>query len=303
MSLESLSVSAWGPYTSSIPDHLAQMEQISPYASVVLKANRIFNMELGGRLNNHSVYGNNFSYTVNPSALIGERVKLFANLYSAFKTPTLYQLFNPFAGNMELTPEESINLEGGAQWFIRKGLFARAVYFHRNTREAIEFIYTDPDNFISQYVNVSRKIARGVELDLEYRGDKWNLSANYTYTAAKLYSEFDNTGFPLGKETTSNNLFRSPASVANLSGGLQLSKAFYLGAAARIAGKRWEPIYAADPVEMKGYYTIDLYGEYRVAKTLKLYVDLRNLTDQQYFELLGYNTRGFNVMGGISWSF
>src|SRR5690606_17423972 len=118
MSLESVSASEWGPYVSKLSDSLAHMSQLSPYVSLILKAEKIFNVEIGGRWNQHSVYGNNFSYTINPGALINERVKLFANIYSAFKTPTLYQLFDPFIGNQLLTPEETFSVEGGVQWFI-----------------------------------------------------------------------------------------------------------------------------------------------------------------------------------------
>jgi vitamin B12 transporter len=167
MQSDMLSISSFGPYSSTLDDSVGNMSQISPYASVILKANRIFNIELGGRWNSHSEYGNNFSYTINPSAFINERVKVFVNLYSAFKAPTLYQLFDPLYGNKDLQPEESFNFEGGAQWFITRDVNVRAVYFYRSTDDAIEFIYTDPDNFISQYVNVSNKKAHGVEVEGE----------------------------------------------------------------------------------------------------------------------------------------
>src|SRR5690606_27756681 len=113
------------------------------------KEGKTFSLELGGRLNNHSEYGNNFSYTINPSAYINNRLKIFSNLYSAFKTPTLYQLFNPFAGNTELTPERSFNFEAGVQWFPASKLSLRTVYFYRKTNDAIEYVYIDPVNYIS----------------------------------------------------------------------------------------------------------------------------------------------------------
>lgn len=299
ISLESVSVSMWGIYENSLHDSLANMFQISPYASLILKANKVFNLELGGRWNYHSEYGNNFSYTLNPSALINDRVKLFANFYSAFKTPTLYQLFAPSWGNAALKPEESFNLEAGAQWLIAPALSTRAVYFHRRTRGAIEFVYLDPANFISAYDNISRKKTNGVEAELEYRSADWNLTANFTHMRGELQSAYDGTGFPLGKDTAFNNIYRNPNQVFNLSGGVRISKKIYAGTALRVAGKRLEPVYGAAPANLDPYYTVDLHGSYSFSPKVKVFVDLNNLTDQQYFEILGYNTRGFNGMGGV----
>lgn len=299
ISLESVSVSAWGVYLNSLDDRLANMSQISPYASVILKANKVFNLELGGRWNRHSEYGDNFSYTLNPSAFINERVKLFANFYSAFKTPTLYQLFAPYIGNPALKPEESFNLEAGAQWFITKELSTRAVYFHRNTRDAIEYIYFDPVNYLAAYDNISRKKTNGIEAELEYRSATWNLTANYTHLRGEWQAAYDGTGFPLDKDTTLNNIYRIPNDVFNLGGGVWISKKLYAGTALRVAGKRLEPIYGGAPEKLDAYYTVDLHGSYSFSPKVKAFVDLNNLTDQQYFEILGYNTRGFNCMAGV----
>ena len=300
MSSDLLSISMFGPYTTSLADSIAKMSQASPYASVILKADRFFNIELGGRMNHHSRYGNNFSYTINPSVLLNNNVKLFVNLYSAFKAPTLFQLFDPLFGNKDLDPEESFNFEAGSQWFLNKNLNVRGVYFYRNTKQAIEFIYTDPVNFISQYQNVSRKKASGIELEAEYKTAVWNVSANFTHTKGRIVSGFDNAGFPLAKDTTINNLYRTPANVFNANGGVWVNKKLYVGSTFRIAGDRLEPIYASAPVVLSKYYTIDFYGEYRFSEGIKVFADLKNITDQDYFEILGYNTRGFNFMGGVS---
>lgn len=294
-----LSISSFGPYTTKFGDSLSNMSQISPYASVVFKAGEIFNMEVGGRLNSHSEYGTNFSYTVNPSVFLNNKVKVFLNLYSAFKAPTLFELFHPLFGNRMLDPETSFNVEGGAQWFITDKLNARAVYYHRNTKDAIEFIYTDPVNYFSQYTNISNKKANGLELELEYRGDKWNVAANYAYTKGRLTSPYDNTGFPLGKDSMINDLYRVPKNAFNMTGGYWWTKKLYTGTTLRIAGDRLEPIYASSPVVLDNYYTWDVYGEYRFSKQLKVFADFKNITNQEYFEILGYNTRKFNVMAGV----
>jgi outer membrane receptor protein involved in Fe transport len=68
----------------------------------------------------------------------------------------------------------------------------------------------------------------------------------------------------------------------------------------RIASAREEFIYGAAPLSMPSYATIDLYGEYQFTKKgLRVFADLRNLTNTRYEEIRGYTTRGFNVLVGI----
>lgn len=303
MSSDLLSVSMFGPYTATLNDSIAKMSQVSPYASVIVKANRLFNIEWGGRMNHHSKYGNNFSYTINPSVLVNNHVKVFLNLYSAYKVPTLFQLFDPVFGNQLLGPERSFNIEGGAQYFVSKKLNVRAVYYYRNTSDAIEFVYTDPVNFTSQYRNVSKRKSKGIELEAAYTSEKWNMSANFTHIEGKIVSPYDNAGFPLGKDTTYNTLYRTPENVFNVTGGVWFTRKIYGGATARIAGDRLEPVYASKPVVLDSYYTLDIYGEYRLMDNVKFFVDVKNITDQKYFEILGYNTRGVNFMGGVKVGF
>ena len=208
-------------------------------------------------------------------------------------------MFDPIFGNQDLDPEESFNIEGGAQYFVTRDFNVRGVYFYRNTKQAIEFVYTDPVNFISQYRNVSRKKSNGIELEAEFKNDKFNLSANFTHIDGKIVSEFDNVGFPLAKDTTYNNLYRTPKNVFNITGGVWVTRKLYTGSSLRVAGDRLEPVYASAPVVLDRYYTVDLYGEYKVKDNVRVFADFKNITDQEYFEVLGYNTRGFNFMGGV----
>jgi vitamin B12 transporter len=56
----------------------------------------------------------------------------------------------------------------------------------------------------------------------------------------------------------------------------------------------------AAPVGLDAYTTLDLYTEYKLGKILKAYADLKNITNKQYFDILGYASRRFNFMAGIS---
>lgn len=277
------------------------MSQLSPYASLIYKNNG-FAGETGIRWNHHSEYGSNFTYTINPSYLINNKVKLFANLYSAFKTPTLYQLFDPSAGNADLKPEKGTITEAGAELFTSKAFRIRLVGSYRNTKKAIQYILIDPAFFISQYRNVSKQENYGAELEVNYVINKWNIAANYTYTDGKTKSAYDGTGAPLGKDTTYYNLYRIPKNAFNINLGWEATTKLFISTQLRAVSKREEFIYGASPETLKSYFTIDLYSEYKFNKKFKAFADLKNITNKEYFDIPGYNSRRFNFTAGVSFT-
>lgn len=292
----------YGPFSTNLGDSLAHMWQLSPYGSLLLKFSKKLALEAGGRWNHHSVYGNNFTYTFNPFYHVSKNVKLFTNLYSAFKTPSLYQLFDPYSGNKDLKPEKSTIIEAGTELALSSHLWLRAVYFYGNTKNAIQYITVDPVNFISKYQNISQQKNYGIELELAERIGRWNFTANYTYTDGKTASAYDATGNKLNNDTTYNNLYRIPKNVFNFSAALQITDRFSATGSFHAAGKRWEPIYASAPVALAAYYTIDVSGEYRLSNALHVFVALKNITNQLYFDTRGYNSRRFNCMAGATFN-
>lgn len=290
------STGIFGPYNP--PQLNAMTKQLSSYASVVYKYKKL-NVELGGRFNKHSEYGNNFTFTFNPSLRLNSGIKIFANLYSAFKTPTLYQLFDDFAGNPDLTPEKGMIAEAGAEMLKGKGFTARWVGFYRKTNDAIIFSF-NPSDFTSRYINACRQINYGAELEASFTKGPWKINANYTFTSGKTTASFDGTGSPLGKDTSYFNLYRIPKHNLNLDAGFQVNQSLYVSTQLRSISKREEFIYGAAPVLLDAYTTIDLYGEYKFSSSIRTFIQLKNITNKQYFDVLGYNARRFNMTAGIN---
>ena len=277
----------------------AKMSQFSTYGSLVYHSVKGFTMEAGSRVNIHSVYGSNATYSINPSYRIKEKVKVFANLYSAFKTPTLYQLYDAMYGNDKLKPETGFIEETGVELLPLNGFTARAVGFYHKTKNKIEFIITDPNTYASQYQNISEQVNYGAELEFAYHRSKLTIAVNYTYTDGKTKSMYDGTGFPMGKDTSYNNLYHIPKNAINEMVGYQFSKAFFTSVNVHQAGKRYEFIYVDQPVILDSYTLVDLYGEYKFGNC-KLFASFNNITNKTYFDILGYNSRKFNWTAGLS---
>jgi vitamin B12 transporter len=299
-SQEYYSLSMFGEYSTKLGD-TASMWQLSPYSSLVYHHNDL-NIEIGARWNHHNIYGNNFTYTFNPSYFINKKIKVFANLSSAFKTPTLYQLFDPYTGNRFLEPEKTMIIEGGAELYF-DNVFLRLTNFYRKTDNAIQYIITDPNFFLGHYLNINNQENYGTELEWKYRNGKVDISGNYTFTKGRISSVYTENGDFLGKDTSYNNLYRVPEHVINLFAGYSINPKFSLNTVFKYSGSRLEPVYASAPYRLDDFYTIDLSFHYRFSRQIRAYLDLRNITNQEYFDILGYNSRKFNFAAGLDVQF
>jgi vitamin B12 transporter len=259
-------------------------------------------IEAGGRFNHHSVYGNNLTYTFNPAYRLNAHTKLFANLYSAFKAPTLYQLFDPGAGNTSLQPEKGSIQELGLEWTKGRLFRGRVVAFNRESRSTIIYSY-NPVTWSGNYINASTQHNYGVEIETQLAISAVTIRANYAYTDGRIEGRYSGTGLPLGKDTSYFNLYRIPKHAFNVSASYG-SGQWLFTLSGRAASNRQEFIYGAAPQEMDGYVTFDLYGEYRFKNIngMRAFIDLRNLSDTRYEELRGYTARGINLMAGLLFS-
>ncbi len=274
--------------TTLSPDS-SHTSQISVYASFLLRNMGGFNLEVGGRFNHHNLYGNNQTFSINPSYLINPHHKVFINISSAYSVPTLYQLYANGYGNRDLKPETTTNYEAGYQANVADGkIDFRVTGFARNTRDLVIF-YFDPVTFFSQYRNANKQKAYGAEVEATWRITRTlQLTANYAYVDGRV------TVNQNGKDSSYYNLYRIPKHAVNATLGYQATRSLYVAATGKYIDKRFEGV-----KPMGDYYTLDLYGEYKFGNLLKIFAGFRNITDYQYFDISGYNSRRFNFNTGI----
>ncbi|MBA2745557.1 MAG: TonB-dependent receptor, partial [Flavisolibacter sp.] len=222
-----------------------------------------------------------------------------ANFSSGYKVPSLYQLFSEY-GNKILQPERSLNLEGGVQFLGNEGRSAlRATYFKRNVKDVITFFF-DPLTFQSQYINQDEQNDHGFEVDGKLLiGERFQLKAFYSFIDGEISTRQN------GKDTSFFNLLRRPKSTLNLSFGAQINSRLFFNIQLNAVGKSkdiyFDPnTWQAVDVELKNYTLLNVYAEYMIiGNRLKLFADARNVLDQKYADIYGYNTAGLNAYGGI----
>jgi vitamin B12 transporter len=277
--------------------------QVAFYSALNYSGANGLGIEAGGRFNNHSEYGSNFAFNVNPYYLLSKQWKVFANVSSGYKTPSLYQLFSQY-GNKDLNPETSVNLEGGVQYFTKdEKASIRAIYFQRRVRDAIAFFF-NPATFASQYINQDRQKDNGFELDARFNvNDKVHVKAFYSYADGEVTTKKG------GKDTTFFNLYRRPLSTLTLQLGSQVTKALFVSANLQAVSNTTDvtfepPTYAQREIKLKNYVLINLYGEYAIVQNrFKIFADLRNVSNENYATIYGYSSARFNAYGGFRFSF
>ena len=257
----------------------------------------IFHAELGGRYNNDYKYGHNFTYTFNPSVFIAKQFKVFATLASAFKEPSLYQLYSQYANpSGSLKPETTTSYEAGFDWDILKSVSFNTVFYQRKTTDVVYF-YTDPKTYQSYYANGDLENDKGLETELKLNFEKLNASMYYAYVIGTQTAAN-------GAET--NTLLRRPKNTFGVLATYQAYKSLLLGLNYKFVSNRSEVEYLnyapySTTISLPHYSLVDAHIQANASKKLSVYLDLQNLLNKKYVDWSGYNTAGFNTMAGIKY--
>lgn len=266
----------------------------SGFGSLFFKFSERFRTELGGRYNYHNVYGSNSTYTFNPSYLIAGRYKLFVNLSSAFKVPSLYQLFSEY-GNAKLKPERTRTLEAGADLDILPGKWRfNLAYFNRDIKDVIDFGLVGMNY---SYVNQNRQKDHGFELESDFLiSPKIRFEAFYAYVNGKQ----------LQGSQEERNLYLRPKHSAGFNINHRFSQKWSASMIYKWVGERSEEYYDVNldevvTAKLKDYHLLDAYLQFQAKRNLSFFADVKNLLDRDYVERSGYTTKGINVNAGFKY--
>ena len=222
-------------------------------------------------------------------------MKLFLNLSTGFKSPSLYQLYGQYGANPDLKPERSQSWEGGVQGItIDKKMEWRAVVFSRSVKDVI--IYAYPIN-----INLDQQDDKGIELESSLQiTSKLKVSAFYAFVTGEVTTKANN------QDTVFNNLIRRPKNTVGVNAGYQFSKQLFTCLNLKTFGQRDDlyfdlNTFTNQSATLAAYALLDFHADYKLKnQKVSFFVDVRNLLNQDYQEVYGYSTMGINVNGGIN---
>ncbi len=271
----------------------------SPYVTLYLEDWKGLSTELGYRLNSHSEYGSNSTYSFAPSYSLTNQVKLFASVTTGFKAPTLDELFGPFGANPDLQPQKSLYTSIGAETYILdQSLKFSGQYFIREIEDLIIF---SPIGFI----NRDRQNDQGIELSAD-----WIVNSKFTLGAWYNYLDGELTTLEDGGEVTSDNLIRRPSHSIGFRTAFQPVKSLSVRLNGEYNGERndlyFNPAngFAAEDVKLDPYLLVNMYADYSLFnERMSLFIDIKNLFDSDFTEVYGYNTIGTTIQAGVTVDF
>ena len=237
----------------------------------------------GLRFDHHSTFGDAWSPRGTISWLSADSLwKVRAAGGSAFRAPTVGELYYPFGANPDLQPERSVSFEVGVERYIGSGR-AELSLFWNDLKDLIVY-----DFALQQNLNIGKARTRGVEVSWRQAVlPALAIDATYTYLDAE-------------NRVTGTALIRRPRHRASL--GLEWRALPGLDVSPRVlyVGRRpdSDPLTGA-AVEDPSYVRFDLTARWQATAYLAPYVRLTNAFDREYDEAAGYPSPGRLVAGGL----
>jgi len=252
-----------------------------------------FFLSAGARYDDNDDFGSHTSERLSVAYVQGldadRSLKYRASAGTGFRAPSLFEIalnrnaMSPPAAGVELQEETSRGYDVGVEYNGTNGLHLELTYFDQEIQDAIEFDLV----FFSGYVQTSGvSTSKGVELGANVPfGDRWELLANWTSNDAE--------------DAAGQQRLRRPKNLGNF--GVQYRAAsdrLALLANYRLARDAIDTTFFST-VSLPDYAVLDLSVTFDASELLQIYGRVQNATDEAYQEVVGYNTAGRSIYGGV----
>ena len=257
---------------SSTPYTVDQRDDTGLYAQYI-GSRGAWRVEGSFRHDDNQQFGSHDTGSIALGYAFSPALQLVAQYGTAFRAPTFNELYYPGFSNPELAPERSRSAEVAAKGVAGVASW-RVSLFHTSITDLVGF----DENFLPANVDEAR--IRGAEATLALEQGAWRLESGVTV----LDTENRGSGFDAGNELPR----RAP-----LAGHVDLQwrhDAFTAGMRLRAEDDRWDD--PANTRRLDGFATVDLQGEYRVARDWRVQARIANLLDEQYETVAYYNQPG-----------
>lgn len=229
-----------------------------------------------------------FTYRVTSRFNITDIVALKGSFGTGFKSPTLYQRFEPTYGNLNLASEKSRGYDLGLVITHKRHTFD-VTYFNNDFSNLIEFDSND-----LKYYNVAKARMKGFELSLD---SEWNAQFSsrlfYTYLVAK-------------NRETKTALIERPRHSFGLVSDFKINEKnlFYVDAKFESGSdtSSFDSKNSEIP-RLKAYWLLNVAYEYKFNDKLSFTAKINNVFDKHYQTSLGYGQKRINGKVGLTWVF
>ena len=219
--------------------------------------------------------------------------------------------FSVFQGNSELDPEESKSWEVGVdQAFLGGDVLVGLTYFNARLENQINGFVSKGLIFhpVSMFM-VPLYTAENLDGTSDRQGVEATFDAKLTPAlSAKASYTYTDTTQP--NEATGRDVdeVRRARHIGSASLNWQATNQLNVNLNAQYNGSQNDnffppPLYAATPVKLDDYTLLNLAASYQMNKQLSFYTRLDNILDDDYEEIFGFQSLGFNAVVGVRYNF
>ncbi|MBG2875306.1 TonB-dependent vitamin B12 receptor BtuB [Proteus alimentorum] len=237
--------------------------------------------EASVRSDHHSEYDWHTTWQSNLAWEFVEGYRVIGGYGTAFKAPTLMQLYSEWGSNPDLQPEKSKQWEGGFEGLT--GLLAWRVTTYRND---IDSLIQGESNYPYRNYNVGKALIKGVEFTGEM--DTWIF--HHTFNLQYIDARNKETHQRLDRRARQQLKYQLDWQVEKLDMGVTYQ---YIGQRTdKDYGKYDLAIMDYKPVSLGGVSIWDLTASYPITSHLSIRGRIANLFDKDYETAYGYRTPG-----------
>lgn len=260
----------------------------------------LFYMDAGTRMIENSEFGNHFVYSVNPYILKENATFYWKAGYSystAFIAPTLYQTFGslPYVlPNFNLQPETNktheIHLSAGKK---DRSLNLIASFFQRNEEDAFVYQTVDLTTYAGQFQNIAENTAKGFEIGLDYQPYQFlRLGGNFSFV----------------EKEDAASMLRQPKQRVNSFLDIKPFKGSSVLINHQFVSSRQDSYYdtesfAVAEVLLEPFHVFNLNISQQITPDFSAYLNIGNLLNENYVDVIGYRVKPRNFTFGINYQF
>lgn len=239
--------------------------------------NELFDTQAGIRVEDNERFG---THTVGQGAVryhFLPNASVYANIGSAFRAPTLNELYSQWGGNEKLEPEESTSYELGFDYDLTSNISTNISAYHTRIKNLIVY------NYPAGNENIDQAKFTGGEAEVKWHQDDLFLSTAYAY----VKTENDKDG---------NEIAYRPRQTLTLTTGLENTN---YGISASLIARAKAYADAANTTRVPGYATVDLNAYWNATQNVKVFTNIQNVGDVEYREVFNnYPSQDWYINSG-----
>jgi vitamin B12 transporter len=232
------------------------------------------NTQVGVRVEDNEKFG---THTVAQGSVryqVLPLTSIYANIGSAFKAPTLNDMY-AYGGNPDLKPEESFSYEIGLDQKLAYNISTGLSLYTTEVDNLIDF-----DGVLNQMRNLEKAKMEGSELYVKWQGENLFTNLSYNYVRAK-------------DKKNDEDLSRRPRQNIALTAGWTDEQ--YTFSTTMLANGDYDNS-AFDNTQIPGHFRVDMHGQYKVNKNVDIFANIQNVGDSKY--RTAYGSGSYYINGG-----